>query len=296
MMRRLVVAAGIALLAGNAQAAQPMRVAVLPLHDLGMGADAIAELEHAVVQAIASLPGYSVANLNANGRLTGPKGVATEAPAVRAQQLAKDLNASRAMMVDVARLGEGQVVYLQGIDPKTGQAVGSTTASLSNARPLPAADKTALRGAVVRVLEPDRYLGRLQLKLDVKGAELLVDGRPIGGDLGRAIELPVGTHALRVTHPAYRDFLRFVDIAYDQTVALDVPLAAYPLTEGEMAERQRRSGGPVVAVHVPWYRSWWALTLAGVVLTGVTAGIIIGAVPDAIESDRSLKYEHKPSP
>jgi hypothetical protein len=284
------------LLAPTVLAAPPMRVAVLPLHDLGLGAEVVAELEHAVIQAIAGLPGYSVANLSAHGRLTGPKATAGEAPATRAQQLARDLNASRALMVDVARLGDGQVVYLQGIDSKTGQSLGSTTASLSNTRPLPQADKTALRGAVVRVFEPDRYVGRLQLKLDVKGAELLVDGRPISGDLGRAIELPVGTHALRVTHPAYRDFLRFVDIAYDQTVALDVPLAAYPLTEGEMAERQRRSAGPPVAVYVPWYRSWWALTLAGVVLTGVTAGIVIGAVPDAIQSDRSLKYEHKPSP
>jgi hypothetical protein len=278
-----------------AAAAQPMRIAVLPLHDLGLGSQAVTELERALVEAIAAQPGFSVANLNANGRLTGPKNFTGDV-AARAEELGKELNAARALVVDVARLGEGQVVYLQGIDPKTGQVVGSTTVSLSDTRPLPPADRDALRGGVVRVVAPGDYVGRLLLKLDVKGAEAQLDGAPLLADLTRPVTVPVGTHALRVTHPAYHDFLRFIDVSFDQTVELPVPLAAYPLTEGEMAERRRRSGADVKPKAVPWYRSWWALTLSGVIITGVVAGAIVGTRPDPIGADHSLSYRYVPTP
>jgi hypothetical protein len=110
------------------------------------------------------------------------------------------------------------------------------------------------------------------------------------------VTLPVGTHALRVTHPAYHDFLRFIDVAFDQTVELTVPLAAYPLTEGEMAERQRRGTAPIKPKSVPWYRSWWALTVGGIFITGLTAGIVVAARGDPISSDRSLNFRYVPSP
>ncbi len=280
----------------TAWAAPPMRIAVMPPRDLGLGSEAVAELEHALVEAVSALPGFSVANLSSSGRLSAAKGMAAlEQPVARAQALAQECSATRVLLVDVARLGEGHVVYLQGIDPKSGAQVGSTTASLSNERPPTAADRAALRGAVVRVFDPTRYLGRLALKLDVKGAEVQVDGRPLNGDPMKPLELSVGTHALRVTHPAYHDFLRFIDVVYDETVSLDVPLAAYPLTEGEMAERQRRTLVPAVRPKLKWYRTWWALTLAGVVLTGVTTGIVFAARPD-LTADRSLSYRWRPSP
>jgi hypothetical protein len=281
--------------AQSAWAAPPVRVAVTPLRDVGLGVEAVAQLEQALVEAVLAQPGFSVANLSAAGRLTAPKGGALESPSARAQSLAKEAGANRALLVDVARLGEGQVVYLQRIDPKNGQSLGSTTASLSTASPLAAADRAALRGAVVRVLDPDRYLGRIALKLDVKGAQAQVDGRPLSGDLSHPIELSVGTHALRVTHPAYHDFLRFIDVGYDETVSLEVPLAAYPLSEGEMAERQRHNAAPVVVKRPPWYRTWWALSLSGVILTGLTAGIVFAVRPE-LTADHSLSYQFKPTP
>jgi hypothetical protein len=281
--------------ASAAQATPNMRVAVMPLRDTGLGAEAVGQLEHELVEAVAALPGFSVANLSSTGKLIAPKGVPLEVPAARAQALAKEVNATRALLVDVARLGDGQVLYLQGIDPKSGEPVGSTTASIGNSRPMPAADRAALRGAVVRVLDPEHYLGRLVLKLDVKGAEVQIDGRPLSSDTTKPIDLAVGTHALRVTHPAYHDFLRFIDVTFDEPVTLDVPLAAYPLSQAEMAERQRRTVSTVATKKLPWYRSWWALTLSGVILTGVTTGIVFAARPD-ITADRSLHYKYTPTP
>ena len=96
-----------------------------------------------------------------------------------------------------------------------------------------------------------------------------------------------------ITHPAYHDFLRFLDIEFDKTVTLDVPLAAYPLAEGEMSERQRRATQP--ARRLPWYRHWLALGAAGLILTGATAGIVFAAQP-GITADRSVSFSARPVP
>ena len=107
-------------------------------------------------------------------------------------------------------------------------------------------------------MRPDRHLGTLNLKVDVPGAVVQIDGRRPASTSG-PFELAVGTHALRVTHPAYRDFLRFVDIEFDRPLSIDVALSAYPLAEGEMTEKLRKKVGP--KVKRPWWQSWWAITL-----------------------------------
>jgi hypothetical protein len=139
---------------------------------------------------------------------------------------------------------------------------------------------------LVRALLPARYLGKLQLKVDVAGAEAQLDGKPLPGAATSAVEAPVGTHALRVTHPAYRDFLRFVDVEFDKTLALDVPMSAYPLAEGEMRERQRKA---VAKPKVPWWRSWWALSITGVVITGAVVGAVYASRP-SVSYDSTATY------
>ena len=119
-----------------------------------------------------------------------------------------------------------------------------------------------------------------------------IDGHPTQAGI---IELPVGTHALRVTHPAYHDFLRFLDVEFDKTLPVDVNMAAYPLAEGEMTERQRR-GSPLAHKPIPWWRTWWALSLAGVALTGVTVGVVWLARPWLDHGDSSSGYNPTPQP
>jgi hypothetical protein len=181
--------------------------------------------------------------------------------------------AQRTLTAEVARIGEGRVLYLGA--GENGKPLGSTSATLSSeSGDLSAADKKAVRAAVVRLLAPERHVGRLVCKVDVAGAVVMLDGNP---QQSGNFEAPVGTHALRVTHPAYRDFLRFVDVAYDDTLTVDVALSAYPLTEGEMAEKLKKPTAPVKKT--PWYRSWWLLTISGVALTGATIGIVWAARP-----------------
>jgi hypothetical protein len=193
---------------------------------------------------------------------------------------------TRVLQADMAHLGGGRVLYLQSIEG--GKAQQSTTVTLSGeSGELSAADKKALRAAIVEVLVPTLHVGRIALKVDVPGAVATIDGI---AQSGTSFEAPVGTHALRVTHPAYRDFLRFVEVAYDETLSVDVALSMYPLTEGEMAEKLKK---PTSAPKkLPWYRSWWALTLVGVAVTGVTTGIVWGVRP-GVSSDRTIIYTVK---
>jgi hypothetical protein len=280
--------------AAAAGGAGPVRFAMLPPRDAALG-PAAARVEAALLEAGQSLPGFVVSNLVA-GKLTAPRKADVHAEpglSARALTLGKETGAQRAIAIEATPLGEGLVIYLQSVEVPSGRAIGSTTVSLSGGSARAAGDRDAMRSALMRVLDPGRYLGRLQLKLDVQGAEVQIDGRPARGNL---IEVSVGTHALRVTHPAYHDFLRFLDVEFDKTVPVDVNMAAYPLAEGEMTEQQRRELGKLPKRRVPWYRTWWALTLAGVVITGGVTTAIWFSRPSLPKTDGTTPYQPMPTP
>jgi hypothetical protein len=289
----LLVVAITSLAPAAALAAGPMRLAICPPHD-SLGA-AGARIDAALADAAQALPGFTVANLTPGGKLNGPRRGDARLelqPAARALAFAKELGAARAVAIEATPLGDGLIVYLQALEAPSGRAIGSTTVSLRGGSAHAPGDRDVMRGALMRILDPTRYTGRLQVRLDVQGAEVQIDGHPAQGGL---TELPVGTHALRVTHPAYHDFLRFLDIDFDKTLSVDVNMAAYPLAEGEMTERQRR-GLPIPQRHVPWWRTWWALTLAGVAVTGVTVGVVWLARPWLPHGDSSTSYNPMPQP
>ncbi|HZS38554.1 MAG TPA: PEGA domain-containing protein, partial [Polyangia bacterium] len=251
-------------------------------------------VEQALIEAARETPWIQLANVS-GGKLTAPRAVSLEArvdphAAARALALGRETGAQRVLTVEIARLGEGRVAFLQAIDA-AGKSPASTTVSLPGADRPSAAERVQLRAALVKVVDAARYVGRLDVRVDVPGAEVQLDGRR-RATYG-TVELPVGTHALRVTHPAYHDFLRFIDVEFDRAVTLDVALSAYPLAEGEMSERQRQLARKPKPV--PWYRSWWALSICGAVVAATTAGIIYGTRP-SISADRSVTFQPPPGP
>ena len=254
------------LLASGVAHAAPQKLAITPLHDAP-------DLEKTLVELVQKLPSSSVELINVvGGKLQTPK----LAPGVRL------------LTVELARLGEGRILYLQASNPN-----GSTTVAFAGESGGPsAADRERLRAGLVRVLAPEHFVGRLQVKFDVSNAEVQIDGKRVPGSSG-TFDVAVGTHALRVTNPAYRDFLRFVDVEFDKTVPIDVALSAYPLAEGEMTEKLRKQVIP--KRKLPWYRTWWALSLAGGVITGATIGLVYGLRP-GVTADKTLSYQVAPSP
>jgi hypothetical protein len=294
------LAAAIAVLCAlSVEASARTRAVIMPIPAAGREpaeAKTTAAIEAALLEGVRKIPGVEIANLE-GAKLRGPaRDSKNESrPQARGQALAHELGAEVAVVAEPQPLGDGAVVYLQVVEA-TGRVRGSTTVALSSeALHTPADLERSLRGGVVQVMDPTHFVGRAELHVDVKGAEVEVDGRrAASAATGAAITLvlPVGTHAVRVTHPAYHDYLRFIDIAFDKTTTENVAMAMFPLTEGEMADKRRRTGP---TRKVPWYRSWWALTITGAVLVGATAGIVYAAKPN-ISANEHVVYKARPAP
>lgn len=287
----------ILLAAGGARAAPALKIAVVLLSE-GAGQDE-ARIEQALVAEARRLPDFAV--VGSSGRSRAALELSAD-PVVQARHLGARLGAEWVLLVDVVRLADGEVVYLRALDVTSGRALASTTATVSGVGTVSGAaigvadgDRRALRAALVRVLEPGRYTGRLELRLDVPGAEVVLDGKAMPGTNRAAkrldLELPAGTHALRVTHTAYHDYVRFVDIEYGQKLELDVSLAAFPLAEGEMSEAARTARAAPVPPpkRTPWYGRWWVIGSASLLLAGAAATAVVVTRP-GITSDNTVIY------
>src|SRR5262249_13701363 len=117
---------------------------------------------------------------------------------------------------------------------------------------------------------------------------LYVDGQRVAQLPSAAVTIPVGTHALRLSHEAYRDFLRFVDVEFDKTTEIDANMSAFPVVSDRMHAQQHATGAAGPATEVEdgraWYRRWWAVTAFGVIVAGLTTAIVVGT-SDPINAD-----------
>ena len=193
------------------------------------------------------------------------------------------LGASHVVAAEVGGLGEVQVVYLGLVEVESKKEIRRAQVTLGDP------EQGGLVGGATRLLDPERYVGRLAIATPVAGAAIYVDGKRVGVTSGGApapVPLAVGAHALRVTHPEHRDFVRFVDVGFDRETKVDVDLVPYASIESEVAA----TGGPVkpgtryVETPPKWYRRWWAVAGFGAVV--LTGAIVIGAATaDGVESD-----------
>ena len=146
--------------------------------------------------------------------------------------------------------------------------------------------KTAARGAAFRLLDPDKYVGRLVCKVDVDGATIYVNGARQARSPAKPISLPVGTHALRIAHPEFRDFVRFVDIGFDRDAVVDAPMQQFPIVRKNIVTKE--GGGTSVIYRgvepTPWYRRWYTVAGAGAVLFAGTA-VLFAALSGDLDFD-----------
>ncbi|HVV84515.1 MAG TPA: PEGA domain-containing protein, partial [Kofleriaceae bacterium] len=199
---------------------------------------------------------------------------AAKQPALRAcdgdaaclTELGKLVGASMVVAGEVGGLGDVQVVYLELLDAGTGQEVRRTQAPLGGS-------PTEVRAAVIRLVDPARDVGTLQVTAPIDGAVVYVDGQRVGRTPMTPVTLAVGPHALRVTHPDARDFVRFVDIDFEQTTSIDADLARFEAVDTAVSATGATSAAVVRgAPRGPhWYRRWWAVA-------GFTAVVLGGAV------------------
>jgi hypothetical protein len=204
-------------------------------------------------------------------------------------ELGKLLNARYVVYGEIGGLGKVRVVYLKIVDVARARELRSTTLELGGAQ----SAKTAARASAYRLLAPKSYKGRLAVTVDVAGASIYVDGNHVAKSPAKAIHLSVGTHALRVTHPEYRDFVRFVDIAFDTSAPVDVKLTRFPIIRSNINEEPGKGGTLVGGRRVvyrgvertPWYKRWYTVAGAGAVIF-VGSALVVGILADGISHDR----------
>lgn len=191
------------------------------------------------------------------------------------------VGAGRVVAGEIGGLGDVQVVYLELVDVPTRKEVRRSQAPLG-------ASRTELRAAVVQLLEPARYLGNLRVDAAIPGAAVFVDGRRVGVTPLAPVPLAVGPHALRVTHPDARDYVRFVDVSFEETAAITAELVPYASVDTAINATGSPIGPTVTgrgAARSPaWYRRWWAVAgFSAVVLGGaILAGT---ALADDVDAD-----------
>ncbi len=185
-------------------------------------------------------------------------------------ELGKLVGAQLVITGEVGGLGDSKVVYLKTTDVTAGRELRSTTLAMG------IGEEDSPTGAAVRLLDPDRYRGTVKFGFDVQGATVQVNGTKVQLSAAKELALPVGTHAVTVTHPQYHNFVKFVDVDYGKTTAIDVTMKQYPIIEHDI------QGKPIGRdtleyIEPPWYRRPLYYGIAIGVLA-ISAGIIAGAI------------------
>jgi len=282
VLRQLVAAT--AALAVAAPAAEAERVVALaPLSTLGTEDTSAAtkKLTAAIEQALAQMPGTKVVTATQVGdaikKAKKPQLKLCERDSACLAELGKLVGATIVVDGEVGGLGESQVVYLGATDVATAKELRSTTLQVGAKD-----DGGGPIGAAVRLLDPDRYRGTLHFVIDVSGATVYVNGAKVQLSKTNDLALPVGTQAVRVTHPEYRDFVKFIDVRYDQTTDVAVGMTQYPMLRHDL-QGKPISTDRITYIDPPWYRRPVAVGIgAGVLLiaTAIIVGNLVHDFPD----------------
>jgi hypothetical protein len=272
LSRALVV---IAVLAGTARADRVIAVAPLSTLDAEDTSASTRKVTAQLETAIAGLPATKVVTsaqvAEAIKRAKKPQLKACEGDSRCLAELGKLTNAQFVIAGQVGGLGESKVVYLNVTDVATAKELRSTTLAVGTKQ-----DPTASAGAVIRLLDPGKYRGLLHFTMDVTGATVYVNGSKVALSAKAEVPLPVGTQAVRVTHPEYRDFVRFIDVQYGRTVEVPVAMTQYPIIQRDI-QGNPISRDRIEYVDPPIYRRWYVVGPAAVGLTILTA-IIVGSI------------------
>ncbi|HEX3759287.1 MAG TPA: PEGA domain-containing protein [Kofleriaceae bacterium] len=279
--RRLRVALSVALVATAGAARAERVVAIAPLSTLGAEDTSAGtrKLTGEIEAAIAALPGTRLVRVqqvsDAIKRAKKPQLRACEGDAACLAELAGLVGAEIVISGEVGGLGESRVVYLAAT--ANGKELRSTTLAVGGAR----GDGGGPSGAAMRLLDPDGYRGTLRFAIDAAGATVYVNGSKAQLSPRGELALPVGTHAVRVTHPEYHDFVRFIDVEFGKTTDVAVGLQQYPVLRhdvpGKPINRDR-----IEYIDPPVWRRWYVVGPAAVglaILTGVVVGYAVHDFP-----------------
>lgn len=192
-------------------------------------------------------------------------------------ELGKLVGAQVVVSGEVGGLGDSKVIYLSVTDVTSGKEMRSTTLVIGAPNVKDGKDDGGASGAAIRLLDPDKYRGTLHFTLDVTGATVFINGSKVTLGAHGEVAMPVGTQAVRVTHPEYHDFIKFIDVQYGKTTEVPVSVQQYPIVEHDLKAHPKNTD-KVVYVEPPVWRRWYVIYPALAVLAvGVGIGVGIAA-------------------
>lgn len=276
----------LACLLGGMSTARARKGVVAPLNALGIDPAEARKVQRWVRAAFSGLPNHRwLSSSRLERMLKKPRYRDCETQPDCIAALGRKIGADIIVTGDVGSLSGAYMLYLRRVE-QTGGKVHAVNAVLDPAK---RGLRDAVRSLAYQLLLPDRFTGSIDVKADVDNAWIYLDGQRVARAPTKRLEnIPVGTHALRVTHEAYRDYVRFVKVEFDRVSTVDVNLSAFPVSAGEMKLVNRSRTTPLTDKELPWYRRWWALTAFGaVVLAGsATAAVILSR--GSVESDSEV--------
>jgi hypothetical protein len=263
-------------------------VAVAPLATLTDDAPSTAPLQLLVAKGIAGVPGMQVVSdadlRKAVKTAKRPELLTCEGDPHCLADLGKLVGAAQVVSGEVGELTEGEVVYLKAVDVATGEELISTTAVFGKD---PAARDAEARASAYRMLDPKAYVGSLELTIDVAKATVYLDGNQVGISPIGPLQVAVGTHALRVTQEQYHDFVRFVDVKFDEPTKLGVDLSAYPIVSDSMHQKLVPVKPYVGEEPKKWYQHGWAVIAVAAAVVVVT-GLVVYEADYGVPHDRDV--------
>jgi hypothetical protein len=164
----------------------------------------------------------------------------------------------------VGSLGDNYVLNIKAVDVATGKSQKIQSPPLKGT---PDELIEGVRVAAYSLLAPEQLHGSLQVQSDLVGANVLLDGKPVGhtplanqGVIGR---LALGKHKLHVEAKDYAPFDDDVEVHFQKVSPVVVRLVGTSETIG--------TGRTVVIDRHPIYTRTWFIVGAGVVLVGLAA-------------------------
>ena len=238
------------------------RLAVLRLDPLGVDTEQVSRLESLFRIELERLSGNAlpsradVARARMSRRLRRCDGADKCVAAI-----GRKLKVDTVVTGNVAGLGESYVINIKAVDTKTSKQIRRIEEPL---RGNPDELIEAVRVAAYRLLAPERLKGAIRVLSSVKGATVMLDGKPVGKTpLGGPIgNIALGSHEVRVQAAGFEPVIENVRVRFQKTSGVVIHLVRTTTEAARSVPTQ-----PAI-IHKPaqrhWYTSPWMFVGAGV--------------------------------
>lgn len=150
-------------------------------------------------------------------------------------------------------------------------------------RPLASPDlaATAARSAMIELMAPDQFVGRLAINVNAKGALIRVDGEDKGlSPLPAPLNLKAGEHLLEISAAGLQPDRRKIDVPFGKLASVNVDLVAELPTDTPEAPTAAALTGNAPSWKVPA-----AIGLGSVAGIAVLVAAVTGGIAGAINYD-----------